>query len=63
MADFVYEARKGTVGIHWGRYIADGKVTEEGMPVLTEAAKKLGSEILKAHPGYFKTGGTGNEAR
>lgn len=53
MADIVYEARKGTVRIHWGKYIADGKVTEEGMPIITEAAKKFGADILKENPGYF----------
>lgn len=53
MADFVYEARKGTVRIHWGKYIADGKVTEEGMPIIAEAAKKFGADILKENPGYF----------
>jgi hypothetical protein len=49
----VYEARKGTVHIHWGKYIRDGKVTAEGMPVITEAMEKFGSDILKENPNYF----------
>lgn len=53
MADIVYEARNGTVRIHWGKYIRDGKVTAEGMPVITEAMEKFGSDILKENPSYF----------
>ena len=54
MADIVYESRKGTVVIHWGNYIRDGKVTAEGMPVIKEAMKQLGKGILHENPSYFK---------
>ena len=54
MADIVCETRNGTVGIHWGRYIRDGKVTDEGMPVIREAMVQFGKGILKEDPNYFK---------
>lgn len=53
MADIVCETRTGTVGIHWGRFIRDGKVTEEGMPVMTEAMLQFGKGIQKEDPYYF----------
>lgn len=53
MADIVYEAQKGTVGIHWGKYIRDGKVTAEGMPVMENAMKQFGKGILSENPSYF----------
>ena len=54
MADVVYETPKAEVRIHWGRYIRDGKVTDEGMPVITEAMQKFGKGILQENPQYFK---------
>ena len=53
MADIIYEARKGTVGINWGKYFRDGKVTDEGMPVMKEAMKQFGKGILSENPSYF----------
>lgn len=53
MADFVHETPTATVRIHWGKYIRDGKVTEEGKPIITDAMKQFGKEILKTHPNYF----------
>jgi hypothetical protein len=53
MADIVYETPKAEVRIHWGRFIRDGKVTDEGMPVITEAMKQFGKGILKENPTYF----------
>ena len=53
VADIVCETRNGTVGIHWGKYIRDGKVTEEGMPVIKEAMQKFHKGILQENPGYF----------
>ena len=58
MADIVCETQNGTVGIHWGKYIRDGKVTAEGMPVMTEAMQKFGKDILVQYPNYFKKGDT-----
>lgn len=59
MADIVYETPTAEVRIHWGRYIRDGKVTDEGMPVMMDAMKQFGKGILKADPNYFnKNGGT-----
>ena len=54
MADIVYESPKAEVRIHWGKYIRDGKVTDEGMPVITEAMQKFGQGILQENPQYFK---------
>ena len=53
MADIVYESPTAKVGIHWGRYIRDGKVTDEGMPVITEAMVQFGKGILKENPNHF----------
>lgn len=53
MADFVHETPTATVRIHWGKYISDGKVTDEGMPVITEAMQKFHRDILKDDPSYF----------
>ena len=53
MADIVCETQNGTVGIHWGKYIRDGKVTDEGMPVMKEAMMQFGKGILKENPYYF----------
>ena len=53
MADIVCETRTGTVGIHWGKYIRDGKITAEGMPVMESAMKQFGKGILLENPGYF----------
>ena len=53
MADVIYESPTAEVRIHWGKYIRDGKVTEEGMPVITEAMKKFRKDILKENPCYF----------
>ena len=53
MADIVYETPKAEVRIHWGKYIRDGKVTDEGMPVITEAMKQFGKGILSENPNYF----------
>ena len=50
---FVHETPTATVRVHWGRYIRDGKVTQEGMPVITEAMVQFGSGILKENPNYF----------
>ena len=59
MADIVYETPTAEVRIHWGRYIRDGKVTDEGMPVMMDAMKQFGKGILKDDPNYFnKNGGT-----
>ena len=54
MADFVHETPNGTVRIHWGKYIKDGKVTDEGMPVITEAMQKFCVGIMNENPNYFK---------
>ena len=53
MADIVYETPTAEVRIHWGKYIRDGKVTDEGMPVITEAMQKFHKGILKDDPNYF----------
>ena len=53
MADIIYETPKAEVRIHWGKYIRDGKVTDEGMPVITEAMKQFGKGILSENPSYF----------
>ena len=53
MADIVYETPTAEVRIHWGKYIRDGKVTDEGMPVITEAMKQFGKGILQENPNYF----------
>lgn len=59
MADIVYETPTAEVRIHWGRYIRDGNVTDEGMPVMMDAMKQFGKGILKDDPNYFnKNGGT-----
>lgn len=52
-ADVVYESQKATVGIHWGKYIRDGKVTDEGKPIITEAMTQFCNGILKENPNYF----------
>ena len=54
MADIVYETPKAEVRIRWGKYIRAGKVTDEGMPVITEAMKQFGKGILSENPNYFK---------
>ena len=53
MADIVYETPMAEVRIHWGKYIKDGKVTDEGMPVITEAMQKFGKGIMSENPNYF----------
>ena len=53
MADIVYESPKATVGIHWGKYIRDGKVTAEGMPVITEAMQSFFKGVSSECPNYF----------
>lgn len=53
MADIVYETPTAEVRIHWGKYIRDGKVTDEGMPVMKEAMMQFGKGILKDNPYYF----------
>jgi hypothetical protein len=53
MADIVYETPTAEVRIHWGKYIRDGKVTDEGMPVITEAMKQFGKGIMQESPSYF----------
>ena len=53
MADIVYETPTAEVRINWGKYIRDGKVTDEGMPVITEAMQKFHKGILSENPGYF----------
>ena len=53
MADFVHETPMAEVRINWGKYIRDGKVTDEGMPVITEAMQKFGKGILQENPNYF----------
>ena len=53
MADIVYETPTAEVRIHWGKYIRDGKVTDEGMPVMKEAMMQFGKGILKENPYYF----------
>lgn len=53
MADIIYETPKAEVRIHWGRFIRDGKVTDEGMPVIREAMVQFGKGILKENPTYF----------
>jgi hypothetical protein len=53
MADIIYETPKAEVRIHWGKYIRDGKVTDEGMPVITGAMKQFGKGILMENPNYF----------
>lgn len=53
MADIVYETPTAEVRIHWGKYIKDGKVTDEGMPVITEAMQKFYKGILSENPNYF----------
>ena len=53
MADIVYQSPKAEVRIHWGKYIRDSKVTDEGMPVITEAMKMFYGGILKDNPNYF----------
>lgn len=52
-ADFVYESPQAVISFHWGNYIRDFKVTDEGMPVITEASKKLHKDVLKQYPDYF----------
>lgn len=54
MADIVYETKKAEVRIHWGRYIRDGKVTDEGMPVMKEAMQTFFRGIVSENPNYFK---------
>ena len=54
MADIVYETPTAEVRFHWGKYIRDGKVTDEGMPVITEAMQKFYKGIQSENPGYFK---------
>jgi hypothetical protein len=53
VADIVYESPKASVGIHWGRYISDGKVTDEGMPVITEAMQNFFKGVSSERPNYF----------
>jgi hypothetical protein len=53
MADIVYETPMAEVRINWGKYIRDGKVTDEGMPVITEAMKQFAKGILSENPSYF----------
>lgn len=53
MADIIYETPKAEVRIHWGKYIREGKVTDEGMPVIKEAMKQFGKGILSEKPSYF----------
>ena len=53
MADIVHETQTAEVRIHWGKYIKDGKVTDEGMPVITEAMKQFGKGIMQENPNYF----------
>lgn len=53
MADFVHETPTAEVRIHWGKYIRDGKVTDEGMPVITEAMQKFFKGVLSENPNYF----------
>jgi hypothetical protein len=53
MADIIYDTPKAEVRIHWGKYIRDGKVTDEGMPVIKEAMMQFGKGILKEKPSYF----------
>ncbi len=53
MADFVHETPTAEVRIHWGKYIKDGKVTDEGMPVITEAMQKLFKGVLSENPKHF----------
>jgi hypothetical protein len=53
MADFVYETPKAEVGINWGKYIRDGKVTEEGEPIIKEAMQGFYKGILSEIPNYF----------
>lgn len=50
---FTYETEKAIVRFHWGKYIRDGKVTDEGKPVITEAMQKFYKGILSENPGYF----------
>lgn len=54
MEPAVYESEKAIVRIHWGKYIRDGKVTEEGAPVISEAMTKFYRDILREDPNYFK---------
>ena len=54
MADIVHNTPTAEVRIHWGRYIKDGKVTDEGMPVITEAMQKFYKGIMSENPNYFK---------
>ena len=53
MADFVYETPTAEVRIHWGKYIRDGKVTDEGNPIITEAMQNFYKGILSENPNYF----------
>ena len=53
MADFVHETPTATVLFNWGKYIKDGKVTDEGMPVITEAMQKFHKGVLSENPNYF----------
>ena len=53
MADIVYETPTAEVRIHWGKYIRDGKVTDEGMPVITEAMQKFFKGVTSENPNYF----------
>ena len=53
MADIVYESPTAEVRIHWGKYIRDGKVTDEGMPVIKEAMQKFCKGVMSENPGYF----------
>ena len=61
MADIVYRSPKAEVRIHWGMYIRDGKVTDEGMPVITEAMQKFCKEIMSENPNYFSQKEKANE--
>ena len=53
MADIVYESPTAEVRINWGRYIRDGKVTDEGMPVITEAMQSFYKGVSSENPNYF----------
>ena len=54
MADIVYETPTAEVRIHWGKYIRDGKVTDEGMPAITESMQKFFKGVTSENPYYFK---------
>ena len=53
MADFVYETPTAEVRIHWGKYIREGKVTDEGKPIIEEAMRTFYKGIMSENPHYF----------